>query len=271
MNGPKLPSTPTRANRAQRRGGALLAGLAVLALASCGSDEPDGSTEPASTEPASTEPASTEPASTDPASTDPASTDGSSSGEIAGPVSTVSAELPEYLVGEIGALDVTGDPLPMFGGDTASDPAIGMAAPVLVGADFAGNPVRVDAATDGPTMLVFLAHWCPHCNAEVPVLNELRDAGSFPDDLDIVAVSTAVSPDRPNFPPSEWINDVGWTYPVIVDGVDMAAGTFIGPTAYGLDGFPFTVLIDADGNVAARWSGESTTDQITGNIATYLG
>jgi len=139
-----------------------------------------------------------------------------------------------------------------------------------VGTDFSGNAVRVDAATDGPTMLVFLAHWCPHCNAEVPVLNELRDAGSFPDDLNIIAVSTAVSPDRPNFPPSRWIKDVDWTYPVIADGVDLAAGTYLGTAAYGLDGFPFIVLTDADGNVAARWSGESTGDQIVENIATYL-
>jgi cytochrome c biogenesis protein CcmG/thiol:disulfide interchange protein DsbE len=239
---------------------ALLAGLAVVALAACGSDESDASTEPAGTESAGTESAGTE----------SVSTAGSGSGDIAGPVSTVPADLPEQLVGQIGALDVAGEALPMFGGDTATDPAIGSAAPTMVGTDFAGNPVRVDAATDGPTMLVFLAHWCPHCNAEVPVLNGLRDAGRFPDDLNVIAVSTAVRPDRPNFPPSEWIDDVDWTYPVIADGVDMAAGTFLGPAAYGLDGFPFTVLIDADGNVAARWSGESTADEISANIATYL-
>ena len=32
-------------------------------------------------------------------------------------------------------------------------------------------------------MVVFLAHWCPHCNAEIPVLNEWRDSGEIPDGL----------------------------------------------------------------------------------------
>ena len=269
MNGPVLRSTPTRPTLAKRRGAAGL--LAVLALASCGSDGSDARTEPASTEPASTEPASTDRAGTEPAGTDPAGTGGSAPDEMAGPVSTVPADLPEYLVGEIGALDVTGEALPMFGGDTAADPAVGLAAPVLVGADFDGNPVRVDAATDGPTMLVFLAHYCPHCNAEVPVLNALRDAGSFPEDLQIIAVSTAVSPDRPNFPPSEWFNDMGWTYPVIADGVDMNAGTFIGTAAYGVDAFPFVTLIDVEGNVAARWNGESPAAETLERISTHLG
>jgi thiol-disulfide isomerase/thioredoxin len=235
-----------------------VAGFAMVALGGCGSDgEAEANVDVATT--------------TSPAATSPVGTaDGSTSVDIAGPVSTVPSDLPEHLLGEIGALDVAGAALPEFDGDTAADPAIGSAAPVLVGADFAGNPVRADAATDGPTMLVFLAHWCPHCNAEVPVINGMRDAGSFPDDLNIIAVSTGVSPDRPNFPPSEWINDVDWTYPVIVDGFDMAAGSFIGTSAYGLNGFPFLVLIDADGNVAARWSGESSSDEISQNIATYL-
>ena len=47
-----------------------------------------------------------------------------------------------------------------------------------------------------------------------------------------------------------------WTYPVIADGVDMQRQTFIAADAYGLSGFPFMTLIDSDGKVIARWSGE---------------
>ena len=50
-------------------------------------------------------------------------------------------------------------------------------------------------------MVVLLAHWCPHCNAEIPVLNEWRDSGEIPDGLNIVGVSTGASADAPNFPP----------------------------------------------------------------------
>jgi cytochrome c biogenesis protein CcmG/thiol:disulfide interchange protein DsbE len=201
------------------------------------------------------------------------STTGGGPGAGEAPNATLAPDLPPALATEVGPLEVVGGALPSLGQvEVADDPALGMAAPVLVGQDFDGNTVRVDAATNGPTMVVFLAHWCSHCNAEVPRLNELRDAGSFPEGLNIVAVSTALDPSRPNYPPSKWIDDVDWTYPVIADGVDLAAEVpFIGAAAYGVDGFPFTTLVDADGNVAARWSGEREPDQVLELINEHLG
>ena len=197
---------------------------------------------------------------------------GTTAAVAAGPDATVSPDLPPELAGEIGPVEVDGDALPVLGQvDVADDPALGLTAPVLVGEDYEGNTVRVDAAVDGPTMVVFLAHWCPHCNAEVPRLNELRDAGSFPEGLNVVAISTATNPTRPNYPPSQWITDVDWTYPVIADGIDLAAEVqYIAAGAYGVDGFPFTTLLDADGKVVARWSGEREPDQVLDLITSNL-
>jgi len=109
-------------------------------------------------------------------------------------------------------------------------------------------------------MVVVLAHWCPHCNDEIPRLLELEEAGRFPDDLKIVGLSTAVAPDRPNFPPSEWIVEKGWPWPVMADDVDLTAGSFVGAEAFGVSGFPFITVVGADGTVLARWSGESEPD-----------
>jgi len=155
-------------------------------------------------------------------------------------------------------------------GDVESDPAPGMTAPVLIGEDFDGNTVRIDAAADGPTLAVFLAHWCPHCNEEVPRINELRDSGAFPADLNIVGVSTGISPDGRNWPPSQWFREMDWTYPVIADGVDMQRETFIAADAYGLASFPFMVLIGSDGKVLDRWVGESDTDKLLQRIEDNL-
>ena len=146
-----------------------------------------------------------------------------------------------------------------------------MAAPIIIGEDFDGNPVRIDPANDGPTLAVFLAHWCPHCNREVPRINELRDEGAFPEGLEIIGVSTGVGPDQANWPPSEWFEEVDWTYPVIADGVDMERQTFIAADAYGIDGFPFITLLDADGTVAARWSGQREPDEVVQLINEHLG
>ena len=186
------------------------------------------------------------------------------------PLATISPDLPEELEGSVGPVLVVGDELPAFA-DVVPDPAIGVEAPVIAGKDFEGRTVRIDAIAGGPTMVVFLAHWCPHCNDEIPVINELRDSGAFPDGLNIVGVSTAVNAGRPNFPPGRWLEQMDWSYPVIMDGVDMEREIFIAGNALGVTGFPFTVLIDADGVVVDRWSGEREPEEILGAISAGLG
>jgi cytochrome c biogenesis protein CcmG, thiol:disulfide interchange protein DsbE len=234
---------------------ARLAGvIAVIALAGCGGDD-DATPAASEAEPLPTAPSTT---ATGTASTTPAAT-----GTDGGPTATVSPELPEEFAGEVGPLEVHGDSLPALeGSDVESDPARGMTAPVVSGENFDGNPVRIDAAADGPTLAVFLAHWCPHCNREVPRINELRDQGAFPADLNIVGVSTGVRPDQPNWPPSQWFRDMDWTYPVVADGIDFERETFIAADAYGLDVFPFMVLIGGDGNVLGRWAGEHDPEEL---------
>jgi thiol-disulfide isomerase/thioredoxin len=158
------------------------------------------------------------------------------------------------VVALLGEVEVTGGALPRLPDGTA-DPAIGTPAPVMTGADYDGNPVAIDAAAHGPTMVIVMAHWCPHCNAEVPKINQLRDEGRIPEGVEIVAVSSALNPDAPNFPPDQWLLDVDWTFPVIADGVN-ADGSFVGYETFGVSGVPFVVLIDGDGNVVQRWAGE---------------
>ena len=104
---------------------------------------------------------------------------------------------------------------------------------------------------------MFVAHWCPHCRREVPAVTEWVKAGHQPDDVKLYAVSTATSPDRPNYPPSSWLEDEGWPGPVLADDESGSAAS-----AYALPGFPYFVAIDADGNVAARMSGELTSGQL---------
>jgi thiol-disulfide isomerase/thioredoxin len=153
---------------------------------------------------------------------------------------------------------VEGDPLPPFESGSADDPAVGMAVPVLSGDDYVGNQVVIDPAADGPTMVVFLAHWCPHCAAEIPVLNEWRDSGEVPEGLNIVGVSTGVTTGQPEFPPDQWLAEADWEWPVLADDRAVADGVPWGPAmvAYGGQGTPTMVFVDGDGRVFQRLSGE---------------
>jgi len=153
-------------------------------------------------------------------------------------------------------VEVTGEALAPFE-DPAADPAVGQASPVVNGQGFDGTAMTIGGAGDKPTLLVFLAHWCPHCNREVPEVIKLNDAGGIPADLDVVGISTAVASDRPNYPPSEWIVDKGWPFPTMADSENSEA-----LSAFGGTGFPLLVMVDSDGTVLARQSGESTADEL---------
>lgn len=165
-----------------------------------------------------------------------------------------------------GTVEVSGTPLPELT-DPADDPAVGMTFPTLTGVDQSGEPMTI-SADDGPVMVLFVAHWCPHCQREVPVVQDWVDDGGLPDGVDLVTVSTAIDPQRPNYPPDAWLETEGWTAPVLVDADNTAA------TATGLPAFPYFVAVDGDGKVALRVTGELTTDQldaIAGEIAGTAG
>ena len=163
--------------------------------------------------------------------------------------------------GEYGSPTVTGDALPLAG--EGADLALGLPIPDVVGADFAGNEVRI--SRDGrPKILIFLAHWCSHCQAEVPVVHDWVDAGSLPEGLDLIGVATSTTSTRPNFPPSAWLESEDWDIPTIVDDAEYSVST-----AFGLDAFPFWVFVGPDGTVVGRTSGELPPETIS-EIATTL-
>jgi thiol-disulfide isomerase/thioredoxin len=143
-------------------------------------------------------------------------------------------------------VEVVGEALPVL--TPGQDPAVGREAPTLEGRSFDGEPVVL--GDGGPAVLVFVAHWCPHCQREVPVLSEwLRDGG--PEGVEVAFVATGTSAARPNHPPSSWLEEERIDAPVLADD---ASGT--AAAAYGLSAYPFFVALDADGTVRARDSGE---------------
>jgi thiol-disulfide isomerase/thioredoxin len=154
-------------------------------------------------------------------------------------------------VPQTSAVQVEGEALPSFEGDTASDPAVGMAAPELSGRDYAGDPVQI--TDDGNAKaLVFVAHWCPHCRAEVPRIADYLESEGLPEGVDMYFVPTSTDSSLPNYPPSEWLVDEDVSsVPTLVDDDDNNAHN-----AYGNGNFPYLVLVGKDNTVAARISGE---------------
>lgn len=163
--------------------------------------------------------------------------------------STAGADLAAF-----GPVSVEGDALPEFT-QTEGDPAQGLTAPVVEGESPDGLPSQI-GGTGQPTMVAFLAHWCPHCQAELPILVDLEAEGAF-EGMQTVAVLTGTNPDAPNYPPAEWLIDEGWPGDVLVDDESAQAAA-----AWGLAGYPYLVFLDADGNVVARTSGELPAEDV---------
>jgi len=157
--------------------------------------------------------------------------------------------------GETRAVTVSGaDTLPPFT-DPSTDPARGAEVPTLTGERFDGGAITIPGSR--PAVVMFLAHWCSHCQAEVPRVAAWLAANGPPDGVDLFAVSTSVNRAQGNFPPSAWLEREGWEIATLVDSDDNAAAT-----AWAIGGFPFFVAVNGDGEVVARISGEIETSTL---------
>jgi thiol-disulfide isomerase/thioredoxin len=161
---------------------------------------------------------------------------------------------------EVGTPAVTGEALTRYV-SAAGDPAVGRPIPEAAGADFDGTPVTI--ARDGRAkMILFVAHWCSVCRQEVPLIVDWLPGANIPDTVDLLTVSTGVDRNRPNYPPSEWLQGEGWTLPVIMDD---EAGTVAG--AFGLSAYPYFVFVNAEGNVVGRFTGGLPAETIAALVA----
>lgn len=165
-------------------------------------------------------------------------------------------------VEQVADVVVSGEPLiPLPAGanpgDPASDPAVGIVAPTLTGTDFGGNEVEI--GPDGePKVVLFLAHWCPHCQRELPAAVELMNGSAMPEGLAVYSVSTAHDSSRGGSEPSVWFDEENWEGPVIRDSATAEAFS-----AFGGAGFPFAVYLDGENRVLFRTAGELGVDTMT--------
>jgi cytochrome c biogenesis protein CcmG/thiol:disulfide interchange protein DsbE len=146
------------------------------------------------------------------------------------------------------------EPLPELP-ESGPDPAVGRAAPTIAGETLDGDPITI--GPDGTAQVIaFVAHWCPHCQKEVPLIVEHLKGTPMPDDVALRTVSTSVDPGRPNYPPKAWLDREGWPVPVLADSENS-----LGAAVYGLTSFPYFVAVDADGKVVERAIGEISMER----------
>ena len=158
------------------------------------------------------------------------------------------------------AVTITGESLATYPGQGSADPSVGATIPDLRGTSLDGNAVTVK--DDGKAkVLLFAAHWCPHCQKEIPLLAPNLRENPLPANVEMYTVSTSVNADAPNYPPSDWFEREQWPTTVIADDESNTAAQ-----AFGLDGFPYFVFVNSDNTVSARASGEIPVEQFRAYI-----
>jgi thiol-disulfide isomerase/thioredoxin len=159
---------------------------------------------------------------------------------------------------ETAPVELRGDALPPF---ADPDEAVGRVVPAISAQTLGGD--RVELLADGTARLFgFFAHWCPHCQAEVPRVVAWLGENQLPEGLEVIAVSTGVEPTADNYPPSAWFDREQWPAPVLLDDADSSLAT-----AFGLTSYPFWVATNGAGEVTARAAGELTTQQFEALLA----
>jgi thiol-disulfide isomerase/thioredoxin len=182
-------------------------------------------------------------------------------------VYTTSTVVATTLVGPIGTIvldTLIGDALPPYSSE-GSETAVGLPAPQF------GTEGTVAAPVAGVrTLVVFTAPWCPHCKKVLPIVIGAETEGlpgviadNAGGGTKVAIVETASSPGDEIYTLDDF---VAWGHvgPIYLD-TDAGVGS---PgdvaTAYGVTGFPYFVLVDADGTVLRRTEGEmSEADFLT--------
>ena len=155
-----------------------------------------------------------------------------------------------------GETTISGDALPEYAGENDINISAGLQAPLFSGPD--QNSEIISLEKNGKSkILLFLAHWCPHCQAEVPIVQEYIDTFGLPADVEVIGILTSIDRSRDNYPPHDWLVEEGWSETQIYD-LDREIGT-----VYGLNAFPYWVTLDKDLKVVNRVTGKLTPDQIT--------
>lgn len=189
------------------------------------------------------------------------------SDELAADVANANAQTQRLALDVAGlATDVAGleaaSPVPNTGGSTGAatglpaypasgpDPAVGLTIPEITGIDhYTGEEIRLGVG-DRATITMVWAHWCPYCQDELPMLQDVVASGALDgyDGVRIQTVSTFIDDSRPN-PLGPYLEELALDVPVLVDDDGSIAAQL------GMSAVPAWIVTSPEGEVLGRFSG----------------
>ena len=121
-----------------------------------------------------------------------------------------------------------------------------------------GSTIHLSDNFDKPTVLVFWVSWCPHCRNELPAIQNLSE------EFDGKAHFIGVSLDRDVSDALKVVQGGSLTFPNAFANLS-ADHTVIAD--YVIGGVPAIFVIDKGGGIKARHDGETSAEEIRGDLA----
>lgn len=119
--------------------------------------------------------------------------------------------------------------------------------------------IRLSDYTNKPTLLVFWASWCSHCQREMPVITRIYK--SFKDKgLNVIGISVDDSITNARRFTGQYSPGFPNVYAGTDRGMDMVK-------TYGVTGVPTVYILNKGGIVKARYTGEVDETTIKNNLA----
>lgn len=123
-----------------------------------------------------------------------------------------------------------------------------------------GSKVRLADYRGGPVILNFWGTWCPPCVREIPELVALQPRL---EELGGTILGPAIDSGSPEKIES-FLAEFGVNYPIVIGSGAKAVNDF------GAIGYPFTLLIDAEGVIRKRYLGPQTADGLLMDVREML-
>ena len=140
------------------------------------------------------------------------------------------------------------EPSQSEGSSSSSSSQQASPAPSFPMEDAQGNTVQLsDFLGDKPVFLNFWASTCSPCKQEMPDIQALY--GQYGDQIHFVLVNVGAAMKDTREKAENYLTEQGFTFPVYYD-VDYQA-----ITTYGINSFPFSIFIDAQGNLVTYGQG----------------
>lgn len=145
----------------------------------------------------------------------------------------------------------------------AGDPEIGKAAPEISGTNIQnGKEVALSDFEGKATLVTFWAHWCPFCQKELPVIQQVYEQDKDKYNFLTVSLNEGQQPAKPEFASAQaFIKTNGMTMPTIRDESDTIG------KAWNITSYPTLYVITPDGKVAQKLTGAQTAAEIDAALA----